>query len=115
MEKNPVFRIKVHRPFMTLYYDHEHKQDDADIECAFSISGRIVIRDPHISTRTMPKGRCLSITHKGFFADLALAWTRLLAYAGENNFEISDSGTLRGSLRFISMTGPLILVELQFQ
>ncbi|WP_181391717.1 MerR family transcriptional regulator [Methanospirillum lacunae] len=76
-------------PFMTMYYDLEYKEEDADIECAFPVAEKVEIKDPRVLIKTIPAGNYLSITHTGPFSGVALAWTRLLSYATEKQYAIA--------------------------
>jgi effector-binding domain-containing protein/DNA-binding transcriptional MerR regulator len=77
--------LKVTGPFMTLYYDCEYREKDANIECAAPITGRIVLSDPDMEVRTLPGGKYLSLIHKGPYSKLHEAWSRIGAYAEEQN------------------------------
>lgn len=82
-EENRRNNLKVTGPFMTLYYDSEYRESDAAMECAAPITGRIVLADPEMEVSTLPGGKCLSLIHKGSFAKLHEAWSRIGAYAEE--------------------------------
>jgi effector-binding domain-containing protein len=78
--------LHVTGPFMTLYYDCEYREKDAMMECAAPISGRMVLSDPVMDVRTLPGGKCLTLIHKGPYANLHKAWSRIGAYAEQHNF-----------------------------
>jgi effector-binding domain-containing protein/DNA-binding transcriptional MerR regulator len=84
-EENQRNGLKVTGPFMTLYYDCEYREKDANIECAAPITGRIVLSLPEMEVRTLPGGKCLSLIHKGSYSKLHEAWSRIGAYAEEQN------------------------------
>ncbi|GAB6286673.1 MAG: hypothetical protein STSR0009_28750 [Methanoregula sp.] len=56
------------------------------MECAALISGRMVLSDPAMDVRTLPGGKCLTLIHKGPYANLHEAWSRIGAYAEQHNF-----------------------------
>jgi len=85
-EENQKNGLKVTGPFMTLYYDCEYREEDATMECAAPITGRIVLSDPEMEVRTLPGGKVLSLIHEGSYAKLHEAWSRIGAYAEEQEF-----------------------------
>jgi len=105
--------LKVTGPYMTMYYDPDYREEDADVECAVPIGGRVVVANPAVEVRVLPGGRHLSITHQGSFGSLAGAWTRLLAFAEEQGYEQA------GPIIELNLNDPAavpegeILVELQ--
>ncbi|MFA4860441.1 GyrI-like domain-containing protein [Methanoregula sp.] len=84
--------VTVTGPFMSIYHDNEYQEKDADIECAIPVSGRVVVTDPAIGIRTIPKNTCLSVVYKGPYQGLHEAWSRVLAYAEEREFPIAGDG-----------------------
>jgi effector-binding domain-containing protein len=97
--------LKVTGPFMTLYHDSEYRENDATVECAAPIAGRIALSDPGMEVRTLPGGKCLSLIHRGPYANLHEAWSRIGAYAEEKEFVPC------GLHREIYLTDPAIVVE----
>lgn len=85
-EENQRNGLRVTGPFMTLYYDSEYRERDATMECAAPVTGRIVLSDPDMEVRTLPGGKCISLIHKGPYAGLHEAWSRIGAYAEEREF-----------------------------
>jgi effector-binding domain-containing protein len=62
---------------MTLYHDHEYKDEDADIEVVVPVTGRVSIQDPGIEVRNIPGAKLLSIVHKGPYETVGVGWTKL--------------------------------------
>lgn len=85
-EENQKNGLKVTGPFMSLYHDCEYREKDATVECAAPVTGRVVLSDPAMEVRTIPGGRCLSLIHKGPYARLHEAWSRIGAYAEDRGF-----------------------------
>ena len=104
-EENQRNNLKVTGPFMTLYHDNEYREKDATMECAAPITGRIVLTDPDMEVRTLPGGKCLSLIHKGTYANLQAAWSRIGAYAEEKGFVTS------GICREMYLTDPNVVAE----
>ena len=78
--------LRVVGPFMTLYYDTEYRERDANIECAAPIAGRISLSDPGIGIWTLPGGPALALLHKGSYAGLHESWSRIGAWAEEHGY-----------------------------
>ncbi|MEI8331099.1 MAG: hypothetical protein WCF90_05555 [Methanomicrobiales archaeon] len=57
-EKNQRNEIKIARPFMTFHQTSEHKENDADTECAVPVTGRCTISGPSVEIRTHARGKC---------------------------------------------------------
>lgn len=85
------------KPF-NLYYDHEYKENGADIESC------IPIRKPKevegISVRTLPGGKCLSLIHKGPYEQIGRSYETLIASMREKGYESSQP------IREIYVKGP---------
>jgi len=85
-EENQRNGLKVTGPFMTLYHDCEYREKDATMECVAPITGRIVLSDPAMEVRILPGGKVLSLIHKGSYNKLHEAWSRIGAYAEEQEY-----------------------------
>ncbi len=85
-EENQRNGLKIAGPFMTLYYDCEYREKDADMECVVPITGRCSISDPSMEIRTLAGGKVLTLIHKGPYTGLHEAWARIGAYAEEREF-----------------------------
>ena len=82
--------VKMVGPLMTIYHDHEYKEEEADLEVAVPISGRVMVTEPDIEVRNIPSQRVVSLIHKGPYETLGQAYAKLndhitkngLSYAG---------------------------------
>ena len=82
--------VKMVGPLMTIYHDHEYKEEEADLEVAVPISGRVMVTDPGIEVRNIPPQRVVSLIHKGPYESMGQAYAKLnehitkngLSYAG---------------------------------
>ena len=82
--------VKMVGPLMTIYHDHEYKEEEADLEVAVPVSGRVTVTDPSIEVRNIPPQRVVSLIHKGPYETIGQAYIRLndhitrhgLSYAG---------------------------------
>jgi effector-binding domain-containing protein len=90
---------------MTLYHDSEYKEKDADMECAVPITGRCSISDPSVRIRTLAGGKCLTLIYKGPYAGFHEAWSRIGAYAEEQEFSIA------GPHRELYLNDPSVVEE----
>jgi effector-binding domain-containing protein len=104
-EENMRNGLRVTGPFMTIYHDCEYKEKDALMECAAPITGRVCISDPAMEIHTLPGGKCLSLIHKGPYAGLHGAWSRIGMYAEEREFAIT------GPHREIYLNDPNVVSE----
>jgi len=104
-EENQRTGVKIAGPFMTLYHDSEYKEKDADMECAVPITGRCSISDPSVGIRTLAGGKCLTLIYKGPYAGLHEAWSRIGAYAEEQEFSIA------GPYRELYLNDPSVVAE----
>jgi len=110
---NPVHRkggVMVTGPCMSLCYDNEYRETDADIEMAVPIQGQVVIDDPIYCTRTLPATKVISVVYKGPYEHdgFSVAFENAFKFAAENGFEtggpdrqlyLNDpDGTLAGEL-----------------
>jgi len=84
--------VRTTGPFMTIYYDSDYRDKDADMECAVPIAGKIVINDPAMDIRTIAGGRVLSLVYKGPYSGLHEAWSRINAYAEEKQYQVTAPG-----------------------
>jgi len=74
---------------MSLCYDEEYKENDADIECAIPISGRITINDPALEIKTYQRCTVLSYVHKGSYKQLYETYVYLYKYAEEKQLRVT--------------------------
>ncbi|NWG14782.1 MAG: MerR family transcriptional regulator [Acidobacteria bacterium] len=70
---------------MNLYYDSEYKDEDADIESCFPVSG---IKGPGVlSLHTLPAGRCVYVVHKGPYEQIGRSYERLMRYIQQKHYQ----------------------------
>ncbi len=84
--------VKITGPFMTLYHDEEYS-DEADIEVAVPITGRITVNDPAAEVRNMRPTKVVSLVHKGSYESLGPEYGKLLSYVTEMGLEINGPMT----------------------
>lgn len=69
---------------MTLYYDREYKEEDADFEPCFPVRKG---KDAEgISVRELKGGRCVSLIHKGPYETLGNSYKKVYAYLNEKGY-----------------------------
>ena len=66
---------------LSLYYDSEFKEEDADIEVAFPV--RKPLRGEGIDCRILKGGRALTLIHRGPYSEIGRTYKRLFDYLGE--------------------------------
>ncbi|MCP4546932.1 MAG: MerR family transcriptional regulator [bacterium] len=70
---------------MTLYFDCDYKEDDADFEpCVPVRKGK---ESEGISVRELKGGRCVSLIHKGSYDTLRSSYKRIFGYINEKGFK----------------------------
>ena len=81
--KDQQARVKCIGPPMSIYYDDEFKENDADIEVALPISGNITV-GPEFEVKMLDEGRVVSYIHKGPYQEVGEAYRceNLLIYWG---------------------------------
>jgi effector-binding domain-containing protein len=97
--------FRVAGPPMSIYHDGEYRENDADIEVAFPILGRINQVDERIRVSTLNGGRFLSLIYKGPYMGIHEGWSRAYAYAVENGITLSIPG------REIYLNDPCVVPE----
>lgn len=81
-------RIHVTGPFMGLYYDDEYKEEDADIEAAFPISGDITMSAEEFEVKTLPEIDVLSTVYKGPSYEIDGIYAQIMEYAEEHSLKL---------------------------
>ncbi|WP_406659742.1 heme-binding protein [Methanolobus sp. ZRKC3] len=81
--------IKMTGPCIFICHDEEYKEDDADIEVVFPVSGNISIDDPSINLKTLPAVKVVSAIYKGPYQEVDIAFTKLFEYMGKNGMELA--------------------------
>jgi effector-binding domain-containing protein len=71
---------------MTIYHDQEYRDEDADVEVALPIAGRITLDDPSIEVKNLPGGTFVSIIHTGPYQGVGKAHERIYAYVVEHGY-----------------------------
>lgn len=69
---------------MCLYYNDEYRESDADLEPCMPVRS-LVDRDG-ISVRELPGGRCVSLIHKGPWAEAGRSYERILKYINDHDY-----------------------------
>ncbi|OPY54984.1 MAG: zinc-responsive transcriptional regulator [Methanosaeta sp. PtaU1.Bin112] len=83
--------VKVSGPCMAIYHDEEYKENDADIEVAIPITGRIEV-DEGMEVKTLPPARVLAVVHKGSYDTLILTYREIWDYMTKNGMELAGPG-----------------------
>jgi len=79
--------VKIVAPIMSLCYDEEYRENDADIEVAIPISGKITV-DETMEVKILPGCEVVSIIYKGAYENLGIAYSKIFSYADENNLKL---------------------------
>jgi effector-binding domain-containing protein len=69
--REPAFRVA--GPIMTIYHDNEYREQDADLEVALPVAGRVEIEDPALELRTLPAARVVSVLYTGPYEGISSA------------------------------------------
>lgn len=69
---------------LNLYYDDEHKDEDADIESCLPV--RSATPAAGFPVRTLPGGACISLVHRGPYSELGRSYGRLMRYLEEHRY-----------------------------
>ncbi len=70
---------------LTLFYDAEYKETDADFETCFPI--RKGTSEEDISVRELKGGKCVSLIHKGPYEELSGSYKKIFAYINEKGYK----------------------------
>ena len=109
-------RIKVSGPAMAIYYDHEYREKDVDVEVAVPIAGNPA-GSQKISIRGLPgieQAACL--IHKGPYENFHLAYKFLMTWVETNQYQIAGPNReiyIKGPGRFIKGNPAEYLTEIQ--
>ncbi|HNQ30101.1 MAG: DNA-binding transcriptional regulator CueR [Methanoregulaceae archaeon PtaB.Bin009] len=81
--------VTITGPFLSLCYDGEYRETDADIEMAIPIHGPVVVSDPGITVRTLPAVKAVSVVYRGPYEHegFSVAFEKAFRYAAENGLE----------------------------
>lgn len=77
--------VTITGPFLSLCYDGEYRETDADIEMAIPIQGPVVVSDPGIAVRTLPAVKVISVVYRGPYDHdgFSVAFEKAFRYAAE--------------------------------
>jgi effector-binding domain-containing protein len=89
MPENQANFVKIVGPFMTVYHDHEYKEQDADLEVAVPITGKVTLSDPSFEVKNLPRRKVASLVHKGSYETIGPAYAKLYDYVVKSGLELS--------------------------
>ena len=81
--------VRVTGPCISLCYDQEYRETDADIEMAVPVHGPVANNDPAYSVRTLPAVRVISVVYRGPYEHegFSVAFERAFRFAAEQGLE----------------------------
>jgi effector-binding domain-containing protein len=81
--------VTVTGPCMSLCYDSEYRETDADIEMALPMQGNVIIHEPDYSVRTLPAVRAVSVIYKGPYEHegFLVAFQDVFRFAAEHGLQ----------------------------
>jgi DNA-binding transcriptional MerR regulator/DNA gyrase inhibitor GyrI len=74
-------------PPMTLYYDMEYKENDADFEACVPLKKKKEIAGADV--RELCGGKCVSLMHKGPYEELHNSYQRIMTYIKEKGYQVT--------------------------
>jgi len=74
-------------PAFNLYYDGDYKEEGADIETGFPVSG--MKSTDEVTVKVLPGGRCVSLVHRGPYGEIGRSYQRVYDYLAEKGHEPS--------------------------
>ena len=80
--------VRITGPFMTIYHDDEFIEEDADIEVAVPISGKIQLEDPKIEVKNLRPVKVASLVHKGSYESIGEGYEKIFSCVREKELEI---------------------------
>ncbi len=90
-------------PVMTIYHDMEYKEEDADIEVAIPVAGRVAVEDPPLEVRNLPGGTFVSAVYTGPYPGIGRARQQIYGYILEHEY------TLHGPSRELYLNDPALV------
>ncbi len=88
---------------MTLYYDGEYKEEDADFEACVPVrKGKDV---DGVSIRELKGGRCVALIHKGPYEALRASYKKVFAYINKRGYKVGTP------IREIYKKGPGLILK----
>ena len=79
--------VKMVGPIMTLYHDQEYKEEDALMEVAVPITGRVTVTDPEMEVRNLQPMKVVSLINKGPYETVGQAYSKLHEYMIAHGYE----------------------------
>jgi len=81
--------VAITGPFLSLCYDSEYRETDADIEMAIPIQGPVAVSDPRYMVRTLPAAKVISVVYRGPYDHdgFSVAFEKAFRYAAERGLE----------------------------
>jgi len=81
-------QARVSGPPMAIYHDEEYKEQDAIIEVAVPVTGRLEV-DEGFEVKTLPPAKVMSALHKGPFNRVGETWGRLFKHVSDKGLRPS--------------------------
>lgn len=78
---------------MFLNHDQEYKAENADIEVAIPISGRINLQNESTEVRNLKEPQSISVVYTDSYQDIGIGYTRVFEYAHLEGYQLSDQPT----------------------
>lgn len=75
-------------PIMFISHDGEYKEQDADIEMAIPITGRISVDSEDIEIKNLESCQMISVLHTGSYSEVGAGYTRIHEFIIKNEYEI---------------------------
>ncbi len=87
--ENQKNNVSITGPCMSLCYDEEYRENDADIEMGIPVQGQVVSDNPKFSVRTIPACTVVSVIYKGPYdhEGFSVAFGNAFKFIAENNLE----------------------------
>jgi DNA-binding transcriptional MerR regulator len=81
--------VTITGPCMSLCYDGEYRETDADIEMAIPVQGQVVVPDPSFSVRILPAVKVVSVVYRGPYdhEGFSVAFGNVFRFAAEHGLE----------------------------
>jgi len=79
--------VKMTGPGMALCHDEVYEENNANIEIALPVTGRITISDPGAQVRVLPGTQVVSLIHKGSYYRLHESYSRLMKFMEEKGLK----------------------------
>jgi len=76
-------------PIIFISHDAEYMEEDADIEVAIPIAGRIAIDSEEIEIKNLESNHVVSVLHTGSYSEVGSGYTRIHESIINNGYEIS--------------------------